>query len=76
MIALLYEIFPLDHFHILLPIAAILIALMADWSRYNSPSTVDHGHAHAHPHDRPHGHVHAHDAATSPTVTAEEKADA
>lgn len=34
-IALLYEIFPLNHFNILLPIAAILIALMADWSRFN-----------------------------------------
>lgn len=34
-IALLYEIFPLGHFHILLPISAILIALMADWSRFN-----------------------------------------
>lgn len=33
-IALLYEIFPLGHFNILLPIAAILIALMADWSHY------------------------------------------
>lgn len=35
-IALLYEIFPLDHFNILLPISAILIALMIDWSRYNA----------------------------------------
>ena len=34
-IALLYEIFPLGHFNILLPIAAILIALMADWSRFH-----------------------------------------
>jgi len=34
-IALLYEIFPLGHFTILLPIAAILIALMADWSRFH-----------------------------------------
>lgn len=34
-IALLYEIFPLGHFNILLPISAILIALMADWSRFN-----------------------------------------
>lgn len=34
-IALLYEIFPLSHFNILLPISAILIALMADWSRFN-----------------------------------------
>lgn len=45
-IALLYEILPLGHFNILLPIAAILIALMADWSRFhmnadrNTPSTV------------------------------------
>lgn len=30
-IALLYEIFPLDHFSILLPLSAILIAAMADW---------------------------------------------
>lgn len=29
-IALLYEVFPLGHFNILLPITAILIALMAD----------------------------------------------
>lgn len=35
-IALLFEIFPLAHFHVLLPLTAILIALMADWSRYNS----------------------------------------
>lgn len=34
-IALLYEIFPLAHFNILLPVAAILIALMADWSRFH-----------------------------------------
>lgn len=34
-IALLYEIFPLGHFNILLPLAAILIALMADWSRFH-----------------------------------------
>lgn len=34
-IALLYEIFPLDHFHILLPTSAILLALMADWSRFH-----------------------------------------
>lgn len=30
-IALLYEVFPLDHFSILLPLTAILIAVMADW---------------------------------------------
>lgn len=35
-IALLYEIFPLGHFHVLLPISAILIALMADWSRFHT----------------------------------------
>lgn len=35
-IALLYEIFPLDHFSILLPISAILIAVMADWMRAGS----------------------------------------
>lgn len=34
-IALLYELFPLGHFHILLPLSAILIALMADWSRFH-----------------------------------------
>ena len=34
-IALLYEIFPLDHFHILLPLVAVLIALAADWSRFH-----------------------------------------
>ncbi|WP_297781014.1 hypothetical protein [uncultured Roseovarius sp.] len=34
-VALLYEIFPLGHFNILLPISAILIALMADWARFN-----------------------------------------
>ena len=35
-IALLYELFPLDHFNILLPLSAILISLMADWSRFHS----------------------------------------
>ncbi|MEL7258810.1 MAG: hypothetical protein AAFN80_13340 [Pseudomonadota bacterium] len=44
-IALLYELFPLSHFNILLPLSAILIALMADWSRFNlgrrdAPETV------------------------------------
>lgn len=34
-IALIYEIFPVDHFHPLLPFSAILIALMADWSRFH-----------------------------------------
>ena len=40
-IALLYEIFPLSHFNILLPISAILIALMADWSRFNLRRSSD-----------------------------------
>lgn len=34
-IALLYEIFPLDHFSVLLPLSAVLIALVADWSRFH-----------------------------------------
>lgn len=34
-IALLYEIFPLEHFHFLLPLSAVLLALMADWSRFH-----------------------------------------
>ena len=38
-IALLYEIFPLEHFHIFLPLTAVLIALMADWSRFHMPET-------------------------------------
>ena len=38
-IALLYEIFPLAHFNILLPLTAILIALMADWSRFHLNNT-------------------------------------
>jgi hypothetical protein len=33
-IALLYELFPLNHFHIFLPVTAVLIALAADWSKY------------------------------------------
>jgi hypothetical protein len=33
--ALLYEVFRLDHFKILLPRSAILIALIADWARFN-----------------------------------------
>lgn len=33
-IALLYELFPLNHFHAFLPISALLIALAADWSKY------------------------------------------
>jgi hypothetical protein len=40
-IALLYEIFPLAHFNILLPLTAILIALMADWSRFHLNTTHD-----------------------------------
>ena len=39
-IALLYEIFPLGHFNILLPLSAILIALMADWSRFHLNRTA------------------------------------
>lgn len=37
-IALLYEIFPLEHFHVFLPLTAILLALLADWSRFHLPS--------------------------------------
>lgn len=37
-IALLYEIFPLEHFHVFLPLTAVLLALMADWSRFHLPS--------------------------------------
>lgn len=51
-IALLYEIFPLGHFNILLPISAILIALMADWSRFNlakrPPEVADDTHEEEH----------------------------
>jgi hypothetical protein len=36
-IALLYEVFPLEHFHVFLPLSAILLALMADWSRFHVP---------------------------------------
>ncbi|MGI9352190.1 MAG: hypothetical protein ACR2O3_11550 [Rhizobiaceae bacterium] len=35
-IALLYEIFPLDHFNILLPLSAILLAVLADWMRHKT----------------------------------------
>lgn len=35
-IALIYEVFPVDHVSLLLPLSAILIALMADWSRFHS----------------------------------------
>ena len=42
-IALLYEIFPLGHFNILLPISAILIALMADWSRFHMNGGAEDG---------------------------------
>ncbi|WP_424928574.1 hypothetical protein [Amaricoccus tamworthensis] len=47
-IALLYEVFPLDHFNILLPLSAILLALMADWSRFHllrNPGPVPQGNA-------------------------------
>lgn len=37
-IALIYEIFPVGHFHPLLPLSAVLIALMADWSRFHLSS--------------------------------------
>ncbi len=43
-LALLYEIFPLDHFSILLPLAAIVIAVMADWMAVQAkhePTAVD-----------------------------------
>lgn len=40
-IALIYEVFPVDHFSLLLPLSAILIALMADWSRFHSVITVN-----------------------------------
>ncbi|MFD1196803.1 hypothetical protein ACFQ3K_01155 [Brucella gallinifaecis] len=40
-IALLYEIFPLEHFHVLLPLTAILLALLADWSRFHLPSVQE-----------------------------------
>ncbi len=43
LIALLYEIFPLDHFSLLLPLSAILIAIMADWSRFHLNSGSDTG---------------------------------
>ncbi|WP_040618043.1 hypothetical protein [Roseovarius nubinhibens] len=48
-IALLYEVFPLGHVSILLPLSAILIALMADWARFH----VGEGPAGA-PETRPH----------------------
>lgn len=37
-IALLYAIFPLEHCHAFLPLTAVLLALMADWSRFQLPS--------------------------------------
>lgn len=40
-IALLYEIFPLDHFSVLLPLSAVLLALVADWSRFHLVGTHD-----------------------------------
>jgi len=44
-IALLYEVFPLAHFNILLPLSALLLALVADWqgwrfSRMTSSTTL------------------------------------
>jgi len=41
LIALIYEIFPVEHFHVFLPLTAILLALMADWSRFHVPSVRD-----------------------------------
>ncbi len=38
LIALIYEIFPLEHFHIFLPLTAVLLAVMADWSRFHLPA--------------------------------------
>lgn len=35
-IALIYEVFPVEHFSLLLPLCAILVALMADWSRFHA----------------------------------------
>ena len=40
-IALLYELFPLNHFNVLLPLSALLIALAADWARFNLRSGAD-----------------------------------
>ncbi|MGP3698043.1 hypothetical protein [Rhodobacter sp. NSM] len=40
-IALVYEIFPLDHVSALLPLSAILIALAADWSRFHLVGPLD-----------------------------------
>jgi hypothetical protein len=37
LIALIYEIFPVEHFHVFLPLTAILLALMADWLRFHTP---------------------------------------
>jgi hypothetical protein len=34
LIALLYELFPLDHFHPFLPLTAILLSLLADYAAY------------------------------------------
>jgi hypothetical protein len=50
-IALLYEIFPLEHFSILLPLSAILLALVADWSRFHlvAPQGVGPGNEAANP---------------------------
>lgn len=57
LVALLYELFPLGHFHILLPVTAILIALMADWSRFhlvNKANLVDNPHPYGdHGHSAP-----------------------
>lgn len=41
LLALLYELFPIDHFSVLLPLSAILLALMADWSRFHAISVPE-----------------------------------
>lgn len=41
LVALLYEIFPLDHFSILLPASAILIAVFADWTRHKAENNAE-----------------------------------
>jgi hypothetical protein len=45
---------------------------MADWARFNSPSTL--GHAHAEDDHNEHGHPH--EVALAPAVVAEEKTNA
>jgi len=40
-IALLFELFPLDHFSILLPITAVLLAVTRDVMKYHSEKTLN-----------------------------------